>query len=983
MINLSELKETFECNLDDIKNDAQLVNEYLVDDMMLGLGYNKKKDRTIKRLVDAEADWLVPEKLVVKVYEVEHDILSDDNSKVFEFAAQNKVKVVMLTSGDMTHIFLDREEAFELLISYELSKAEEITENQKKVLDAISNSEYSLEKLDEIYTATHVTEEQLREAFKKCVIHTLHINIDSVRKDIKSDLGVDITDEQLDGLVEWFKQELEPKTTSEVDEQSTHEDDEQSTHEYEEQSTHEVDELKKSLEEIQAALAEAVKEKESIKESLDEAVKEKAEIEIEFNELRESTSGDIERLKSELEEAQGKLDELDKTDSSENSAVVEQLMADKEGLDEAIKSITAEKARLEEQLAVYENTAKEKADLEETNNNLVQKLETVEIEKETLSEKVKELESSLNAKKEVSESETAGLDQSREDSYISQIEELSDKVAKQSVKIKELKKKIEDDRVIIENMEGTDEKAAKRLLESIEVDPDSERTYIAVINKELIQFDELHTFTGRALQELYKIKRIDAQRYIFSGGVFTLVQPAARRDLVMESKAYDLDIEHFSEDEVLNKLRVLFSHFPDVIFMCKKAGKLEVETITEVEEADFGGEQFNESDADDFGDMGDMGDFDLAEGQEQFTENSLTDESHSRKEYMLVSCMKDIDDLIWIDHDQLDYEFSTVKYIGTNDVSYDVNRDCMDITYEQLCCKMIDAVLAIETGRGRTEILAELRAMDLSNVNSLIKLCTEEYKQYPRINGTRFVVQGVENVPAAITIVHDICNYINVPQEALWVYIQASAVQNQLFNEYQFPEESIQLVNTEMFNTAEVTEHHVGRAVIKGDALGKISITKRSLDVHRSVIKNIVAVKTPYISEKILSIDDLVGSVTNMIGNAIDNGILVDSIDFGTVIGDSRKLLSMNEMLVGENSIRIDVRQYTFYLADLEPWQVVYALIKLHQVLFRDNSIAVLLNIDLDALQYYLNEFKTSEPSTSLAVKGFVSYVRSQIKQTN
>ncbi|WP_302320425.1 hypothetical protein, partial [uncultured Duncaniella sp.] len=70
-LNIKEITETLEFNKEDLKGNRQLTNEMIVDDIMLGLGYNKRRDRSIQRLFDGLIDWIVTtnsgKKVAVKV----------------------------------------------------------------------------------------------------------------------------------------------------------------------------------------------------------------------------------------------------------------------------------------------------------------------------------------------------------------------------------------------------------------------------------------------------------------------------------------------------------------------------------------------------------------------------------------------------------------------------------------------------------------------------------------------------------------------------------------------------------------------------------------------------------------------------------------------------------------------------------------------------------------------------------------------------
>ena len=66
----------------------------------------------------------------------------------------------------------------------------------------------------------------------------------------------------------------------------------------------------------------------------------------------------------------------------------------------------------------------------------------------------------------------------------------------------------------------------------------------------------------------------------------------------MNNKAYDVKVDGIHEDEVLNKLRIVYSHFSnDVIFECKKIGSLDITESTSVTYNDFNAEDNFSSDS--------------------------------------------------------------------------------------------------------------------------------------------------------------------------------------------------------------------------------------------------------------------------------------------------------------------------------------------------------------------------------------------------
>ena len=79
--NINELKETLELNRSEILHNHSLTNEYMIDDIMRELGYNKRRNKDVKRLLDKPIDWEVlstgSPRLAVKVFAL-GDSINDD-----------------------------------------------------------------------------------------------------------------------------------------------------------------------------------------------------------------------------------------------------------------------------------------------------------------------------------------------------------------------------------------------------------------------------------------------------------------------------------------------------------------------------------------------------------------------------------------------------------------------------------------------------------------------------------------------------------------------------------------------------------------------------------------------------------------------------------------------------------------------------------------------------------------------------------------
>lgn len=693
-------------------------------------------------------------------------------------------------------------------------------------------------------------------------------------------------------------------------------------------------------------------------------------------------------------------------------------------------------------------------------------------------EEVNKLRAMLNESNEKIkrlESNEARAESDKVDSYIEQIRDLNIKMSDKDKKIEELEEENKDLKDQINQLSGSDRKRAQEMLDLMDDNPESPRNYVAVVNSELLQNDNLHTFVGRVMQKLYGIKSLEASQYIFNGELFKLNSNAVRNDLRMNSKNYDIDFrEGETEDEILNKLRVLMSNFSDVVFECKKIGSLHtVKNQAHENElegtGDFEGSQGFESNEQDFNGNeqdfdgsdryeedglaidsengnfeGNIGAFDLGEqgfneeandfendGQ-GFEENesaedsgfdsmagfntdnndefepgfnsetdsfgeSIPDETEvpeendeftydkQRKPVLLACQLSTVDELIWSDEE---INFKSVKYITDDQMKlvFSINNDGGN---DNTLCKCINAMLAIEAHKKNKDIIKQVKLKNFSQVNSFIKLYTEQYKDCPRINGTKYAICGVSTVGNIGSALNDIGKALNIDTSSMFIYFEAETDSYSILDNYQYDENYI--TPRENVNFVSSGNNTMKEVVLRGDMLSSIVITKNSLQVQKEILSNIVAVKTKYIGKVIHSSEGSDGALVNsnediaevfskMLMEARANGTNIDPKDICTVIGTGYKLMSYNENDVAPDHMEMSIEGEKIYISKLENWQMVESLVKVHTVLFNNTGIAIKIHTNVDAINFYGTQFCTAEPTLSLAVNSLVNYVTSCFK---
>ena len=681
-------------------------------------------------------------------------------------------------------------------------------------------------------------------------------------------------------------------------------------------------------------------------------------------------------------------------------------------------------------------------------------------------EEVNKLRAMLNESNEKIkrlESNEARAESDKVDSYIEQIRDLNIKMSDKDKKIEELEEENKDLKDQINQLSGSDRKRAQEMLDLMDDNPESPRNYVAVVNSELLQNDNLHTFVGRVMQKLYGIKSLEASQYIFNGELFKLNSNAVRNDFRMNSKNYDIDFrEGETEDEILNKLRVLMSNFSDVVFECKKIGSLHpVKNHAHEDEfenpGDFEGSQGFESNEQDFNgneqyfdesdsyeedglaidsengnfegnigafDSGEQGFNEEANGFENdgqgFEENESAEDSgfdsmagfnsetdsfgefipdgtevpeendeftsdKQRKPVLLACQLSTVDELIWSDEE---INFKSVKYITDDQMKlvFSINNDGGN---DNTLCKCINAMLAIEAHKKNKDIIKQVKLKNFSQVNSFIKLYTEQYKDCPRINGTKYAICGVSTVGNIGSALNDIGKALNIDTSSMFIYFEAETDSYSILDNYQYDENYI--TPRENVNFVSSGNNTMKEVVLRGDMLSSIVITKNSLQVQKEILSNIVAVKTKYIGKVIHSSEGSDGALVNsnedvaevfskMLMEARANGTNIDPKDICTVIGTGYKLMSYNENDVAPDHMEMSIEGEKIYISKLENWQMVESLVKVHTVLFNNTGIAIKIHTNVDAINFYGTQFCTAEPTLSLAVNSLVNYVTSCFK---
>lgn len=163
-INFEFLKDTIEINKDIMVDNADATNDMLVEDILLELGYNRKRDTNVKRLYNEELDWNILNKgkeIFVKVIPYNEEVELDNETIDGDiYIKTNGIKLGIAIKGGNKVVYVDlrhlSEADRELLnhlskegFNYEL--LEEITKHKLLTADEVKSILSEEENMREIY----------------------------------------------------------------------------------------------------------------------------------------------------------------------------------------------------------------------------------------------------------------------------------------------------------------------------------------------------------------------------------------------------------------------------------------------------------------------------------------------------------------------------------------------------------------------------------------------------------------------------------------------------------------------------------------------------------------------------------------------------------------------------------------------------------------------------------------------------------------
>ena len=388
----------------------------------------------------------------------------------------------------------------------------------------------------------------------------------------------------------------------------------------------------------------------------------------------------------------------------------------------------------------------------------------------------------------------------------------------------------------------------------------------------------------------------------------------------LESMSYDIDTTGYTEEELLTKLKVLFSQFSDVVFMCKTIGTIrEQPTVIEkqyqsldtqsnsfdnqdVNNPDFDNQGFDNQGFDNqgfdnqgfdnqgFDNQGFDNQIGAVDTQEfeadnfdtqmhDFEENTFDsipsiddvevagveeEPSVIQNDAVLALALCDIGAVLWDDRSII----KSIKAMANNSSMLKINSN----TWDNITAECLSALVALSDNP--LETLDRIRITDLSMVSNIIKPLDSCEGNFVRVFDTNYGIEECQNKQIISTII-GIANEIGIPDSSIYMYFNATYVNDESLQQNYV--QQFELENT-LDNTYYEQSTDKMHCLLSGNALDSINDIKGVSDIERRMFKNVVAIRTlsaqatPLLKMTIKTNEDVVTALTTIIESSPDKG---------------------------------------------------------------------------------------------------------------
>lgn len=741
-------------------------------------------------------------------------------------------------------------------------------------------------------------------------------------------------------------------------------------------SSKDVEELNQELATKQVALDTLQQQFEESKNVIIELTNDKVTLQAQVDALTDKvenlqkTAGQTEQVDSSEEQSAESTEKADNADSDEVKALNEKLVE----RDRQIEDLT-------QQLAV----AQEKLGMVQMELTAIKKSHTIKTDEVKLeiggdSEKVIQdlVQENQQLKTQIRIMTDSGNLTAQADSFAIEVEKYRSQINELHVKIQALEVEINQKNIKIEELEdklvrkGSKKQVeAMDLLDSIEDDPQQERTYVAVIDDNLFQERNIKRFIGICIEELYKTAAVSLMPILYDSNNFHVreVRNGENCDFTLGVKRYALDISDDTEDSLMQKAVSMYKAYPDRIFYCKKIGTVKVQ-FDDMYHSD---KSANSDDAmslesDHTADENSNG-VETRENVENSDNGNNVDSTGMVDGYAYFG-IRGTEQL-------LNYQYAqcisiAAIYTATNNRYYTVDD-------QSLASQIISQVQALIAACQSNMIEAGLKNYKaLGTLDGLLEPMTMSNKGLPKMPMTKTVISNVNNMEDVNKVLVAVADAFGYDEQLVQIMYKIKYVDG---------DENIQgclgsIDDIIEDNVIDYPGDSVGNFFekrIDGGITDNTILSRNSLEIQSKIFRGLTKVINEDINNEIVQDDQFADVVQQMFRHGLANRRKIDPRMFGQVVGTDRMAVSTNKADVLDKYVTVRAGNQVYYVSRPEPVLLIYELIRMQTALYGNKQITFCVNISEDAFKFYRDEFRTNQPQLDMLVKTIVNYVETRM----
>lgn len=754
-------------------------------------------------------------------------------------------------------------------------------------------------------------------------------------------------------------------------------------------SSKDVEELNQELATKQAAL-----------DTLQQQFDESKNVIIELTNDKVTLQAQVDALTDKVEQLQKNAGQTEQVDSSEEQNTESTEKADNADSDE-IKTLNeklVERDRQIEDLTQQLAVAQEKLGMVQMELAAIKESHTIKTDEVKLevggdSEKVIQdlIQENQQLKTQIRIMTDSGNLTAQADNFAMEVEKYRSQINELHVKIQALEVEINQKGIKIEELEdklvrkGSKKQVeAMDLLDSIEDDPQQERTYVAVIDDNLFQERNIKRFIGICIEELYKTAAVSLMPMLYDSNNFHIreVRNGENCDFTLGVKRYALDISDDTEDSLMQKAVSMYKEYPDRVFYCKKIGSVKVQ-FDDMYHSD---KAVNSDDA-------------------MSLESDHTTDENSNIE---TSENNGVENVETVDNNQVaenNDNGDNVDATGMVDgyAYFGIRGTEQLLTYQYAQCISIAAIYTATNNRYYTVDDQSLASQVISQVQALIAACSsnmleaglKNYKALGTLNGLLEPMtmsnKGLPKMPMTKTAISNV-NSMEDVDKILVAVADAFGYDEQLVQimykiKYVEGDENIQgclgsIDDIIEDNVIDYPGDSVGNFFekrIDGGITDNTILSRNSLEIQSKIFRGLTKVINEDINNEIVQDDQFADVVQQMFRHGLANRRKIDPRMFGQVVGTDRMAVSTNKADVLDKYVTVRAGNQVYYVSRPEPVLLIYELIRMQTALYGNKQITFCVNISEDAFKFYRDEFRTNQPQLDMLVKTIVNYVETRM----